>query len=142
VGLANRIVNRPLWATAPHRKAGWATRTSSIFSVLLVACWQYTGYVMVIVLAGMQSVAQELYEAAALDGATEVQQFFSVTLPSIRNVIIAVTLITMIGAVKVFDLIYILTRGGPANASQVMGTYIYYNAFTVNRAGYASAISR
>ena len=47
----------------------------------------------------------------------------------------------MIGAVKVFDLVYILTRGGPANASQVMSTYIYYNAFTVNRAGYASAIS-
>ena len=112
-----------------------------IFSILVVACWQYTGYVMVIVLAGMQSVSQELYEAAALDGATEVRKFISVTLPSIRNVIIAVILITMIGAIKVFDLVYTLTRGGPANASQVMSTYIYYNAFTVNRAGYASALS-
>ena len=139
VGLANRLVK--LFGMSPPSQGWLGDPNIVIFSVLVVACWQYTGYVMVIVLAGMQSVSQELYEAAALDGANEVQKFFSVTLPSIRNVIIAVILITMIGAVKVFDLIYILTRGGPANASQVMGTYIYYNAFTINRAGYASAIS-
>jgi raffinose/stachyose/melibiose transport system permease protein len=139
VGLANRVVK--FFGASPPSQGWLGDPNIVIFSILVVACWQYTGYVMVIVLAGMQSVAQELYEAAGLDGANEVQKFISVTIPSIRNVIIAVILITMIGAVKVFDLIYILTRGGPANASQVMGTYIYYNAFTVNRAGYASAIS-
>jgi len=139
VGLANHFV-RAIGIHPPTQ--GWLGDPNIvIFAVLVVACWQYTGYVMVIVLAGMQSVSQELYEAAAIDGANEIQKFFSVTIPSIRNVIIAVILITMIGAVKVFDIVYILTRGGPANASQVMGTYIYYNAFTVNRAGYASAIS-
>lgn len=139
VGLANHLVK--MFGISPPQQGWLGDPNIVIFSVLVVACWQYTGYVMVIVLAGMQSVSQELYEAAALDGANEVQKFFSITVPSIRNVIIAVVLITMIGAVKVFDLIYILTRGGPANASQVMGTYIYYNAFTINRAGYASAIS-
>ncbi len=139
VGLANRFV--ALFGIAPPSQGWLGDPNLAIFSILIVACWQYTGYVMVIVLAGMQSVSQELYEAAALDGAGEVRKFISVTLPSVRNVIIAVVLITMIGAVKVFDLVYILTRGGPANASQVMSTYIYYNAFTVNRAGYASAIS-
>lgn len=139
VGLANRFV--ALFGIAPPSQGWLGDPKLAIFSILVVACWQYTGYVMVIVLAGMQSVSQELYEAAALDGATEVRKFISVTLPSIRNVIIAVILITMIGAIKVFDLVYTLTRGGPANASQVMSTYIYYNAFTVNRAGYASALS-
>jgi raffinose/stachyose/melibiose transport system permease protein len=139
VGLANRFV--ALFGIAPPSQGWLGDPNLAIFSILVVACWQYTGYVMVIVLAGMQSVSQELYEAAALDGAGEVRKFVSVTLPSIRNVIIAVVLITMIGAIKVFDLVYILTRGGPANASQVLSTYIYYNAFTINRAGYASAIS-
>lgn len=139
VGLANRFVN--LLGLDPPSQGWLGDPRLVIYSSLVVACWQYTGYVMIIVLAGIQSVSQELYEAAAIDGATEIQKFFSVTLPSIRNVIIAVVLITMIGAMKVFDLVYILTRGGPANASQVMGTYIYYNAFTINRAGYASAIS-
>nr|PZN56640.1 MAG: sugar ABC transporter permease [Chloroflexota bacterium] len=113
----------------------------AIFAILGAACWQYTGYVMTIVLAGMQSVPNELYEASALDGANELQNFFYITLPVSRNVIIAAILVTMIGAVKVFDVVYVLTRGGPANASQVLGTYIYYNAFTINQAGYASAIA-
>ena len=139
VGLANQIV-KMLGFTPP--KQGWLGDPDLvIYSILLVACWQYTGYVMTIVLAGLQSVPMELYEAAELDGANEVQKFFSITIPSINNVLIAVTLITMVGAFKVFDLIYILSRGGPANSSQVMGTYIYYNAFTVNRGGYASAMS-
>lgn len=139
VGLANWFVR--LFGLQPPSQGWLGDPNIVIYSILVAACWQYTGYVMVIALAGMQSVSQELYEAAAIDGATEIQKFFAVTIPSIRNVIIAVVLITMIGAVKVFDIVYVLTRGGPANASQVMGTYIYYNAFTINRAGYASAIS-
>lgn len=139
VGLANYFVR--LLGLAPPSQGWLGDPNIVIYSILVVACWQYTGYVMIIILAGMQSVSQELYEAAEIDGATELRKFFHITLPSIRNVNIAVILITMIGAIKVFDLVYILTRGGPANASQVMGTYIYYNAFTVNQAGYASTIS-
>lgn len=113
----------------------------AIYSVLLVACWQYTGFMTVILFAGMQSVPIELYEAATLEGASEPQLFFYVTIPVIRKVILAATLITMIGAFKVFDLVYVLTAGGPANASEVLGTYLYKNAFTLDRMGYASAIA-
>ncbi len=121
---------------------GWLGDPNLVmFAILVAACWQYTGYVMVIVLAGMQGVPTELYEASALDGANELQNFIHITIPSVSNVIVAATMITMIGSIKVFDIVYVLTRGGPANASQVLGTYIYYNAFTINRAGYASAIA-
>jgi raffinose/stachyose/melibiose transport system permease protein len=126
----------------PPPSLGWlGDPTLAIYGVLLVACWQYTGYMMVLLLAGIQSVPGELYEAAILDGASERQSFWYITLPGIRNVLITATLITMIGAFKVFDLVYILTGGGPANASQVLGTYLYNQAFTQARMGYACAIA-
>lgn len=126
----------------PPPSLGWlGDPTLAIYGVLLVACWQYTGYMMVLLLAGIQSVPGELYEAATLDGASERQLFCYITLPGIRNVLITATLITMIGAFKVFDLVYILTGGGPANASQVLGTYLYNQAFTQARMGYACAIA-
>ena len=137
------VVNPLLEAlgVAPPRLGWLGDPTLAIFGVLLVACWQYTGYMMVLLLAGIQSVPGELYEAATLDGASEVQSFWFVTLPGIRKVLITATLITMIGAFKVFDLVYILTGGGPANASQVLGTYLYNQAFTQARMGYACAIA-
>lgn len=110
-------------------------------AVLAVACWQYTGFIMVIMLAGMQAVPEELYEAARLDGARGIRAFVHITLPGVRNVLVVATLITMIGAFKVFDLIYVLTGGGPGDASQVLGTLIYQNAFTLGRMGYASALA-
>jgi raffinose/stachyose/melibiose transport system permease protein len=126
----------------PTPMLGWLGDPNlAILSILFVACWQYTGFMMVILLAGMQAVASELYEAATLDGATEVQMFFFVTIPAIRNVIIASVLITMIGSFKAFDLVYVLTLGGPAHSSEVLGTYLYKNAFNLNRMGYASAIA-
>lgn len=126
----------------PVPKQGWlGDPRLAIFMVLITACWQYTGFPMVIQLAGMQSVPVDLYEAAMLDGASERQSFFYITIPVIRNVIFVAILLTMIGAFKVFDLVYIITRGGPAHSSEVLGTYIYYSAFTVDRAGYASALA-
>ena len=110
-------------------------------SILAVTCWQYTGFVMVILLSGMQAVPDSLFEAARLDGATEWQVFTRVVVPSIRPVVVVAVLLTMVGAFKVFDHVYVLTGGGPANASQVLGTYLYQNAFTLDRMGYACAIA-
>ena len=109
--------------------------------VLLVAAWQYTGFMMVLILAGLQGIPGELYEAAALDGARGMKAFWYITLPAIRNVLIVAVLITTIGGFKVFDLIYVLTQGGPANATQVLGTYIYLQAFNLTNMGYANAIA-
>ena len=109
----------------------------AIWMFLVVAAWQYTGFMMVLVLAGLQGVPEEIYQAAALDGARGVRAFWYITLPSIRNILIVAVLITSIGAFKVFDLIYVTTRGGPANATQVFGTYIYLQAFKIGNMGYA-----
>ena len=139
VGILNRVLTA---VGAPVPERGWLGDPDLvILSILIVACWQYLGFMMVIMLAGMQSIPSELYEAARLEGAGEVQAFRYITVPGIRNVILIATLITMIGAFKVFDLVYVLTLGGPANASQVLGLYLYQNAFTLDRMGYASALA-
>lgn len=113
----------------------------AIWMVLLIAVWQYTGFMMVLILAGLQGIPKELYEAASLDGARGIKAFWHITLPSLRNILIVAVLITTIGGFKVFDLIFATTRGGPANATQVLGTYIYQQAFNLGNMGYANAIS-
>ena len=148
-----------LWSMIYHPVFGMATKAGDalglppselgilgdpstvMWAILGVACWQYTGFIMVIVFAGMQSIPEDLYQAAKLDGAGPVSRFFAITLPGIRNVIVVSVLLTAIGAFKVFDLIYVLTAGGPGNASEVLGTYIYDASFTLERMGYASAIA-
>ena len=126
----------------PTPALGWLGDPQlAIYSVLFVATWQYTGFMMVILLAGIQAIPADRYEAAALDGASERQMLRHITVPGIRNVIIAATLITMIGSFKAFDLVYVLTLGGPSHASEVLGTYLYKEAFNLNRMGYASAIA-
>jgi ABC-type sugar transport system permease subunit len=139
VGILNAIV-KSLGLVPPSR--GWLGDPNiSIYVVLVVAAWQYTGFMMVLILAGLQSIPKELYEAASLDGARGLKAFWYITLPAIRNVLIVAVLITTIGGFKVFDFIFVLTQGGPANATQVLGTYIYLQAFNLTNMGYANAIA-
>lgn len=112
-----------------------------IWAVILTACWQYTGFNMVMLLAGMQGIPEELYEAATIDGSKELQNFRFITIPSIQEVISVVVLITVIGSFKVFDYIWVMTRGGPDHASEVLTTYIYLLGFTTDRMGYSSAVA-
>ncbi len=123
-------------------KLGWLGDPSiSIWMVLVTAAWANVGFQMVLILAGLQAIPKELYEAAALDGARGLKTFWHITLPGIRNILIVGVLITTIGGLKVFDLIFVMTGGGPANATQVMGTYIYLQAFNLGNMGYANALS-
>jgi raffinose/stachyose/melibiose transport system permease protein len=139
VGILNALV-KSLGMTPPMR--GWLGDPNiSIYVVLVVAAWQYTGFMMVLILAGLQGIPREHYEAAALDGARGLKAFWYITLPSIRNVLIVAVLITTIGGFKVFDFIFVLTQGGPANATQVLGTYIYLQGFNLTNMGYANAIA-
>ena len=94
-----------------------------------------------IIEAGLQGISKEVYDAAEIDGATGVSAFWYITLPLIRNILIIAILITTIGAFKVFEFIYILTQGGPSNATQVLGTYIFLQAFNLLHMGYANALS-
>lgn len=139
IGILNAIV-KALGLVPPSR--GWLGDPDiSIWMVLVVAAWQYTGFMMVLILAGLQGIPRELYEAAALDGALGVRAFWHITLPAVRNVLIVAVLITTIGGFKVFDFVFVLTQGGPANATQVLGTYIYLQGFNLTNMGYANAIA-
>jgi raffinose/stachyose/melibiose transport system permease protein len=139
IGPLNRLVR---FAGLTPPMLGWLGDPSlAIWMFLVVAAWQYTGFMMVLVLAGLQGVPEEIYQAAALDGARGARAFWYITLPSIRNVLIVAVLITSIGAFKVFDLIYVTTRGGPAHATEVLSTYIYQQAFNLGNMGYANAIA-
>ncbi|BCP56098.1 ABC transporter permease [Kaistia sp. 32K] len=138
-GILNAIV-KGMGLTPPPM--GWLGDPNiSIWMVLIVGTWQYTGFMMVMILAGLQAIPKELYEAAAFDGARGVKAFWYITLPGIRNVLAVAALVTTISGFKAFDLIFVLTQGGPANATQVLGTYIYFQAFKFNDMGYAYAIS-
>lgn len=139
IGPLNSLV-KSVGLTPPSR--GWLGDPDlAIWMFLVVAAWQYTGFMMVLVLAGLQGVPNEIYQAAALDGARGIRAFWHITLPSIRNVLIVAVLITSIGAFKVFDLIYVTTQGGPAHATEVLGTYIYLQAFKLGNMGYADAVA-
>ena len=139
VGALNTLVKS---AGLSPPKLGWLGDPSIAMGVLLIiAMWQYTGFMMVLILAGLQGIPKYLYEAAALDGARGFTAFRYITLPGIRNVLIVAVLITTIGGFKVFDLIFATTRGGPSNATQVLGTYIYQQAFNLGNLGYANAMS-
>jgi multiple sugar transport system permease protein len=109
--------------------------------VILTSVWKDVGFVTVIYLAGLQDIPEPLYEAAALDGATPWQRFWSITWPMLAPTTFFVTTISLISSFQVFDQVWIMTQGGPAGATSVMVELIYKNAFSYFRMGYASAIS-
>ncbi|MFD7493769.1 carbohydrate ABC transporter permease [Streptomyces sp. NPDC059832] len=120
----------------------WLSSTSwAMPSVILVGIWQGIGMKMLIYLAALQSLPKELYEAASVDGASKVRQFFSITLPLLKPATFFVLITSMISAFQSFDQIYILTDGGPANSTTMMTFEIYKSAFREFRIGYASAQS-
>jgi ABC-type sugar transport system permease subunit len=109
-------------------------------SVISVAIWQYSGFDMLLYYAALQGVPQHLVEAATVDGARWANRLRFVILPYLRPVIAVVVVFNMIGGWKVFDLVWVLTQGGPNHASDVLATQLYSDAFELNNFGYASAI--
>ena len=110
-------------------------------SLILVDIWKWYGFHMVIFLAGLQSIPDELYEAARIDGASVWQQFRHVTLPMLQPVMIVNVTISVMGAFNVFDIPFIMTAGGPANATNVMALHIYIRGFKFYRFGFSAALS-
>ncbi|WTT39808.1 sugar ABC transporter permease [Kitasatospora sp. NBC_00085] len=113
----------------------------SRMAVVLVLTWHYTGYNAVIYLAGLQGIPKELYEAAMMDGAGPLRRFASVTLPALRPVLLFTVVLSTIGTLQLFDEPYVLTRGGPDNATLTVSMYLYDNGFRYFDFGYASAIA-
>lgn len=121
---------------------GWLTDTKwALFSVAIVTIWKGVGYYMMIYLASLMSVPQDLYEACDIDGANFFKKHLTVTIPHIMPTIALVTTISTISAMKVFAEIYVMTKGGPLNSSKTIVYYIYERAFENLDLGYASALA-
>jgi raffinose/stachyose/melibiose transport system permease protein len=115
--------------------------TFALPAVGVIGTWYEFGFVTVLMLAGVQKIDETLYEAARLDGASPWQQFRHITLPGLRNEITVALVFTLIASFRIFDLIFVLTDGGPGNATSVMSFQIYKNAFQFNQLGYAAAMA-
>jgi raffinose/stachyose/melibiose transport system permease protein len=113
----------------------------ALWSVVAVVVWQFSGYSMVIFLAGLQSVPQEIFEAAAMDGAGPVRRFWSVIRPLLAPAFTVNLMLSIIGGIKLFDQVYALTGGGPGHATDTLSTLIYKDAFTLGEFGYSIALA-
>jgi raffinose/stachyose/melibiose transport system permease protein len=114
---------------------------TALYAVMAVDLWKWFGFHMVLFLAGLQSIPAELYEAARIDGANRPQCFRYITLPMLAPITLVNVVLASSGAFNVFDVVYVMTQGGPANASEVAMTYVYRVGFQFYQFGYASALS-
>jgi len=120
------------WLGSPHQ---------ALAALMIVEVWKWAGYTMVIFLAGLQTIPRELPEAARVDGASRFGVFRHVTWPLLRPITVINLIIAVAGSLNVFDLVYVMTSGGPFNATQTVMTYVYQQAFSDYNFGYAAAIA-
>jgi len=113
----------------------------ALFTVAAVNIWRHMGLVSMLFLAGLQNIPRNLYEAAALEGASEWQMFWRITLPLLRPVMVFVLVTSVTGSFQIFDTIAVTTAGGPLDSTRVIVYYIVQNAFSFYKMGYASAMS-
>jgi lactose/L-arabinose transport system permease protein len=110
-------------------------------AVALLVMWRWTGYNMVLMLAGLQGISADYYEAASVDGATRGKAFWHVTLPLMRPTILFCSILSLIGTVYMFDEVFVMTRGGPGTSSTNVGLYLFNLSFNDFRFGYASCVA-
>ena len=126
-GALNRIL---MVLHITDHQIGWLSTTNmAMFSVILVNVWRGTPFIAISVLAGLQNISPDLYEAASLDGANVIQRFLYVTLPSVKNVIILAAFVTTIWTLNDFEIVWLMTRGGPSHATELVSTYSYIQGF-------------
>ena len=114
---------------------------TAIFSIIAVSQWQWVGYDMVLFIVAIQAIPEELYESARVDGASPLRQFLNITVPLVRETSLVLATITVIGGFKVFDIVWVMTAGGPNHASETLGNYLYRVGFRNDEMGYAAAIA-
>ncbi len=120
----------------------WLSEKSIIMLIVSIPLiWQYIGYYMVIIMAAISSIDNEIFEVSELDGANAFQRAIYIILPLIKNTLLICVTLCVAGNMKVFDHIYVMTNGGPGNASNVMALYSYQTSFTRSNMGYGSAIA-
>lgn len=151
VGVVWRLLYNPQFGAINGTLARWGIDTSNFTwvasptwalpSVILVDIWQWTPFMFLILLAGLQAIPQEPYEAAMLDGASAWQTFWHITWPLLRPAVLVALLLRTMDLLRVFDQIFILTQGGPGFATETVSLYIYKTAFRFFDMGYAAAMS-
>ncbi|WP_245976668.1 carbohydrate ABC transporter permease [Oceanobacillus arenosus] len=114
---------------------------TAIWAVIATISWQFAPFYMILFRAAIVGIPEELYEAAEIDGANSRKKFFNITLPLLMPTIVTSSILSIIGSLKYFDLIYVMTGGGPNNATELMATYMYEQTFTNFNMGYGSSIS-
>lgn len=121
---------------------GWLSDTNLVlFSIFITLTWKYFGFHMLLYLAGLQNIPQELEEAARIDGANSFQNFFYITLPLLGSTIRTTVYLSVLGSIQQFILVWIMTKGGPVNASETLATYMYRFGFVRFQLGYGSAVA-
>ncbi len=119
----------------------WIGPDLAIFSIAQINTWRHVGYTALLIFAGLQNIPEQLYEAAKIDGASEAQTFWRVTIPLLRPVIAFVLVTSIIGSFQIYDTVAITTQGGPVNFTEVINVLIFEQAFERFNMGYATAIS-
>lgn len=139
----NGWINRALGAVGlGGLSRGWlGDPDTAIFAVLATAIWATCGFVTMIILSALRNVDVELVDAARIDGANAAQRLWHILLPQIMPVFLMVLTLTLVGGFSVFDIIFIMTGGGPADATEVLGTYAYSSAFQLNRISYGTVLA-
>lgn len=114
---------------------------TALLTIIMIISWQFTPFYMVYCMAGYSNLSEDVYEAALIDGATKGQYFWKVALPLLKPALISAAILSMVGALKYFDLIYVMLDGGPGSATELMATYMYRLSFSQYNMGYGSAVA-
>ncbi len=140
---ANGLINATLRTLGLNSWAqGWLSdKDLALYAIIAAAVWRQVGYVMVLYLAGLNNIDPSLLEAAEVDGANRWQSFWRIILPLLTPVTVIVVVISVIDSLRAFDLVFVMTRGGPYNSSSVLANYMYIEAFNNYKMGYGATIA-
>lgn len=136
------MINQILEFFGASKLTDWKSGNLAIMTMMIPVVWQYVGFYFVILITGLNNIPGDLYEAAAIDGATRLQKIRYITLPLLHNVICTCVVLAVTGALKVFDLPWTMfPKGMPSGSTWLTGTYMYYHAFNTSNVDYSSAIA-
>lgn len=138
-GLLNKFLN--VIQLSSFTRAWIGDSNTALYSLNILGAWTFFGFCTVIFLNALQSLDPSVYDAAKIDGASNIQSFFYITLPLLKRTIVFLTIYSVIGAMKFFDIVYITTKGGPGYSTEILGTYIFKLAFREQKLGYSASIA-
>ena len=122
-------------------KAWLSDSKTALAAIVVVTVWQYSGFTMILLLTSMENISTEIHDAASIDGVNGIQRLLLIIFPCIKRSFFVVTMTQMIFSFKSFDLIYVMTNGGPGGSTEILGTLMYRHAFKASEYGYGSAIA-